>query len=124
MLEGEELVKYLNSPPLDVPPDYDPNEAFRRGVEGGDWSELETAARKVCRLMIGAAKKSSSVGRWLLDTRRIGDREWNKLMIAIGREVPSAAREIHKLGPSAPMLGWAVANAAKVISGEGQTKYR
>ncbi len=123
MLEGEELVKYLNSPPLDVPPDYDPSEAFRRGIERGDWSELEAAARKVCRLVIGAAKKSSSVRRWLLGTRRIGDREWNKLMIAIGREVPSAAREMHKLGPSAPMLSWAVANAVKVISGEGQTEY-
>ncbi|GAI02722.1 unnamed protein product, partial [marine sediment metagenome] len=61
MLEGEELVKYLNSPPLDVPPDYDPSEAFRRGIERGDWSGLETAARKVCRLVNGKEEKRREI---------------------------------------------------------------
>lgn len=107
-----------------MPPDYDPNEAFKRGVEQGEWSELETAARRVCRLMIEAAKKSPVVKRWLLATQKIGGHEWNKLMIAIGREVPSVARGINKISPGVPMLSWAVANAAKVIREEGQTENR
>lgn len=118
----DELLEYLNSPPLDVPPDYNPNEAFKRGVETKDWSLLETAARKVCRLMIESAKKSFTVRRWLLATRRVGSQEWNKLMVSIGRETPDMAGEISKLKPSVEMLSWAVANAIKVIKEEGQTE--
>lgn len=120
MLKGEELVKYLNAPPLDVPPDYDPKEAFKLGVEKRDWSLLETAARKVCRLIIGSAEKSQSVRRWLLTAQVIGSSEWNNLIIAISRETPDISQEIHKLHPSVEMLWWSVANAAKVIKEEKQ----
>ncbi len=117
------MMNYLNTPPLDVPPGYDPIKAFRRGVERGEWSDMETAARRVCRLIIEAAKKSQPVRRWLLATQRIGSHEWNKLMISIGREVPSVAKGINKIRPGVPMLSWAVANAAKVIREEKQTEH-
>lgn len=113
-------MKYLNAPPLDVPPDYDPNEAFKLGVEKGDWGLLETAARKVCRLIIGSVEKSQSVKRWLLATQVIGSREWNNLIIAISRETPDISREIHKLHPSVEMLWWSIANATKVIREKAQ----
>jgi len=115
VLRGDELVKYLNAPPLDVPDDYSPEAAFRKGVETGDWSELECAARKACRLMIEAARKSPTVKRWLLETKRMGDQAWNRLMMAIGRETPEIGREINRLRPGAEVLWWAAANAALVV---------
>ena len=103
--------EYMYAPPLDVPPDYDPNEDFRKGVETGDWADHETAARKVCRLIVEAAEKSYSVKRWLLATQRIGDERWNRLIQALGRETPDIAKRINELQASHIMLNWAVFSA-------------
>lgn len=117
-LPRDEFKNYVYREPLEVPDDYDPDAAFRTGVETGEWGLYETAARRVCRLIIESAGRNRSVRRWLLATRRMGDREWNRLIVAIGRETPDIAREINALGPSAVMLGWAVASAAYLLEGE------
>lgn len=105
----------MNSEPLDVPPDYDSDEAVKRGVETGNWSLHETAARRVCRLMIESARKSPVVNRWLLETRRLGDQAWNELMISLGRETPDLTAQINRLKPSVVLINWAVSNAALVV---------
>jgi len=107
--------EYLYAPPLEVPEDYSPFEAFRKGVETGDWSDCEVAARKVCRLIIEAAQKSYSVRRWLLTTMDYGDEAWNNLMIALGRETPEIATQINNLQMSAITMVWAVSSAAYLM---------
>jgi len=115
-LPKEEFKKYLYAPPLEVPPNYSPQEAFRKMVEEGNCTELEIAARKACRLIIEAAGSNESVKRWLLSTRTIGDGAWNKLMVALGTETPEITRQINALGPSYLMLNWCVSSAAYLIS--------
>ena len=110
----DKFKEYLYAPPLEVPEGYSSVEAFRKGVEKGDWTGYEIAARKVCRLIIEAAK-NRSVRRWLLTTRAMGDTGWNKLIIAIGRETPDIARQMNKLGPSHLMLNWCVFSAAYLM---------
>ncbi|MBA7593098.1 hypothetical protein ES703_00015 [subsurface metagenome] len=113
-LPKPEFKEYLYAPPLEVPENYSPEEAVRKGLETGDWADYEIAARMICRLMIEAAE-NGAVRRWLLATRVIGDGEWNKLIVAIGRETPDIAKQINELGPSHLMLNWCVFSAAYLI---------
>lgn len=115
-LPKEEFSKYMYSPPLEVPPDYSPMEAFRKLVEERNPTDYDTAARRVCRLIIEAAGKSHVVKHWLLSTNQLGDEAWNKLMYALGREIQDIAKQINALGPSHDMLCWSVFSAAFLIS--------
>jgi hypothetical protein len=115
-LPKEEFRKYIYGPPLEVPPDYSPMEAFRKVVEEKNITDFDTAARRICRLIIEAADKSHVVKHWLLTTNQLGDEAWNKLMYALGRETQDIAKQINALGPSHDMLCWCVFSAAFLIT--------
>lgn len=116
-LPKPEFKEYLYAPPLEVPENYSPEEAIKTGLETGEWANYETAARMICRLVIEAAE-NEAVRRWLLVTQVIGDTEWNKLIVTIGRETPDIAKQINELGPSHLMLNWCVFSAVYLIGGE------
>ena len=117
-LDKDDFKKYIYAPPLEVPPDYSPQAAFKKGVETGDWRDYEVASREVCRLVIEAARKGQSVRRWLLATNTFGDEAWNKLMIALGRETPEIARQINRLQMPADVMCWCVFSAAFLVGGK------
>jgi hypothetical protein len=114
-LPKEVFRKYLYDPPLEVPQDYSAAEAFRKAVEERNITDYDTAARRVCRLIIEAAGKSPEVKHWLLSTTQLGDEAWNKLMYALGRETQDIAKQINALAPSHDMLCWCVFSAAFIL---------
>lgn len=110
-----EFREYMYAPPLDVPPGYDPNAAYRKGSETGDWSDYEVAARKVCRLILESAQKSQAVMSGLLTTMAYGDEAWNNLLVAMGTETPEIAEQINQLQLTANFMNWAVFSAAYLL---------